>query len=119
MSIPNSPFRIAFPISEDLREQVADIIERFRTEGKTPQHVSDLTEIVIQLTETGSEYLFIDSLKHAGVGELQLKAVHLALHTARKAIGVVGRQVLKAMAEDKLVRLMDFLEAIVLEVVDE
>lgn len=119
MSIPNSPFRIAFPISASLREEVAIIIDRFRTQGKTRDTVNKLTDIVIELTETGSEYLFVDSIKYAGASNFQIKAVHLALNTARKAIGMVGRQILKAMPESQLVKLMDFLEEIVLEVVEE
>lgn len=119
MSKTNSPFRIAFPISASLREDVATIIDRFRTEGKTSDSVNRLTDIVIELTETGSEYLFVDSITYAGASTFQIKAVHLALHTARKAIGIVGRQILKAMPEAQLVKLMDFLEEILLEVVED
>ncbi len=57
MAKPNSPFRIAFPISSSLREEVATIIDRFRTQGKTRDTVNKLTDIVIELTEVGSEYL--------------------------------------------------------------
>ncbi len=112
----NSPYRTAFPISPELYTSVTDIVDEIRNEGKTADNLKRLTNIIIELTDTGLEYFFVHSLEKAGTGGLQIGTVKLALTTARRAIGAVARKILKNMSESQVLTIVDFIESLLLEV---
>lgn len=112
----NSVFHVAFPISDSLSNRVFDIVEKVRESDQPKIFVDTLTDVIIDMTEEGLVYLFLDSLKHAKVGSFHINAVQFGVNTAKKGLELVGRKVLKSMTDDQLKGIVEYMEMILLEV---
>ncbi len=107
---------VAFPVSDEARERTFNVIAEIRGAAQTREHVDELTDVIIALTEEGLKYLFLDSLHYAKVGSFQIKAVQVGVQTARKGLEMVGRRALKAMSDEQIRGIADYMEGLLLQV---
>lgn len=111
-----SVFHVAFPLSETTKERTYQMMAQVRAAEHAHDHVDEITEVIIQMTEEGLKYLFLDSLHHAKVGKFQIQAVQMGVQGARKGLELVGRRALKAMSDEQLLGIVDYMENILVEV---
>jgi hypothetical protein len=116
--MPQSVFHVAFPLSEATKDRTYQMIHRVRQVEHPHDHVDEITAVIIQMTEEGLKYLFLDSLVHAKVGRFQIQAVQLGVQGARKGLELVGRRALKAMNDEQLLGIVDYMEQILVEVAE-
>jgi hypothetical protein len=114
-----STFHVAFPLSEATKDRTYQMMATVRAAEHPHDHVSEITDVIIQMTEEGLKYLFLDSLHHAKVGKFQIQAVQMGVQGARKGLELVGRRALKAMSDEQLLGIVDYMENILVEVVAE
>lgn len=112
-------YHVAFPLSEATKTRTFALIETIHQAEHPKDHVNELTEVIIAMTEEGLRYLFLDSLVSAKVGSFQVKAVQMGVQTARKGLEVVGRRALKAMTDDQLRGIVEYMEGVILQVEEE
>ncbi len=115
----NSVFHVAFPLSEATKQRTLNLVALIDNADDAREHVEELTEVIIQMTEEGLKYLFLDSLRAARVSSFQVKAVQMGVQAARKGLEMVGRRALKAMGDDQLRGITRYMEGLLLEVEEE
>jgi len=114
--MPKTVFHVAFPISDSVKDQAYEVIETMRKADHAHDHVNALTDVIIAMTEQGLEYLFLDSLKFAKVGKFHIQAVQMGVNGARKGLELVGKRALKAMSDEQLLGIANYMEGILVEV---
>lgn len=114
--MPQSVFHVAFPLSEATKDRTYRLIEAVKAAEHPRTHVEEITGVIIQMTEEGLKYLFLDSLHYAQVGKFQINAVQIGVQGARKGLEVVGRRALKAMTDEQLRGIVAYMEGILVEV---
>ncbi|MEM9986661.1 MAG: hypothetical protein AAF804_16340 [Bacteroidota bacterium] len=111
-----SVLHVAFPLSEETRVRTLNLIALIDNSDDAREHVEELTDVIIQMTEEGLKYLFLDSLRAAKVSKFQIKAVQMGVQAARKGLEVVGRRALKSMGDEQLRGIARYMEGLLLEV---
>lgn len=106
--------RVAFEISSTLRRRVESVLERLRADDDKRQHVPELVDVVLAMTDRGLYYYFLHPLEIAGVGMVTRKAVDLAIGTAGRTLPVVVRKTINALDDSQLLGLADFIDHIVM-----
>ena len=109
-------FHVAFPISDPVKDRALAMIDTIREADRPRDHVDTLTQVIIDMTEEGLSYLFIDSLKHARASSFHIQAVQVGVNTARKGLEMVGRRVLQRFGDDTLRGIVDYMEQVLLPV---
>jgi hypothetical protein len=104
---------VAFEISEAQYAQLLELVAALRADPGDHAVVSGLTDLVLDLTDTGLNYFFLYSLESIGVGALRRKGAELALGTAGRVLPPVVRSTVGSMTEDQLLKLADFIEHMV------
>ncbi|RMG73390.1 MAG: hypothetical protein D6722_03865 [Bacteroidetes bacterium] len=109
-------FHVAFPLSEAVKTRAFSIIETLREAERPRDHVPELTDVIIAMTEEGLKYLFIDSLKAAHASAFHIQAVQVGVNTARKGLEMVGRRALQRFSDETLRGIADYMEEVLLPV---
>jgi hypothetical protein len=110
---------VAFEISEDQYDQLRKLLAALRADPGERAVVSELTDLILDLTDTGLSYFFLYSLESIGVGALRRKGAEIALGTAGRVLPPVVRSTVGSMTEDQLLKLADFIEHMVSEQVQD
>ena len=105
--------KVAFEISEDQYDQLRELVAALRAAPGDRAVVSGLTDLILDLTDTGLNYFFLYSLESIGVGALRRKGAEIALGTAGRVLPPVVRSTVGSMSEDQLLKLADFIEHMV------
>ena len=109
-------FKVAFPIPEDLKDEVLDLAARIReTETGRNVHADELVDLVDRVAQHGLGFFFLHPIELAGLGALARKTVDVALHTGRKAVIGVARRIVRGMSDEEMGSIVDFVEGIVFE----
>jgi hypothetical protein len=106
--------RVAFEIPGTLRRRAESIVERLRRDADKRQHVPELIEVVLAMTDRGLYYYFLHPLEIAGVGPVTRKAVELAIGAAGRTLPVVVRKTVSALDDPQLLALANFIDRILI-----
>jgi len=110
---------VAFEIPGDLRKRAAAVAQRIRADSDKKQHVSELIDVVVAMTDRGLHYYFLHPLEEAGVGAMTRGAVDLAIGTAGRALPVVVRRTVGSLSDEQLVSIAGFLDHILIQEEEE
>jgi hypothetical protein len=106
--------RVAFEIPGTLRRRAESIVERLHSDADKGQHVPELVEVVLAMTDRGLYYYFLHPLEIAGVGPVTRKAVDLAIGAAGRTLPVVVRKTIASLDDDQLVSVAGFIDHILI-----
>lgn len=106
---------LAFPISRELRERIAEIALSIRGSEDPSEHVPELVELIVDLTNQGLGHYFLHPLEVAGVGMMSLATAKIGIASAGKGIPMVVRRVIRSASDEELLALVDFMEELVVE----
>ena len=107
--------RLAFPLSEELRQQTLETLATLRESSDRKRHIPMLGDLISDLTEAGLEYYFVHSLKKAGVGLIGVSTAKLGIASTAKGIPVVITKVVGLMSNEQLRAVADFIEEALIE----
>lgn len=107
---------LAFPIPSELRRRISEVVHAVRSSEAPSEQVSDLVDLVVDLTNRGLGHYFLHPLEVAGVGMVSLATAKVGIASAGKGIPLVVRRVLRSASDEELNEIVDFMEELVVEV---
>ena len=100
------------PVKQTHSEQAYALIAKIRNNESATQHIAELTELVIDLTDAGLKFYFIEPLERIEVSSMTMKVAKMGLSSTHKGMKMVITKVLKKLSNEQVLRLSDFLEEI-------
>ncbi len=110
-----SQHHIVAPVSPEHMSNAAHVINKIRYEGPASHHVEDLFELVMQLTESGLDFYFLEPLERIKAGSMTVKLSKMGLSSAKKGMRMVIHKALKKLSDEQLTNIVDFLEEVLFE----
>lgn len=104
--------RVAFEIPGELRQRAETVAHDLRSDPDKQQHVAELVDVVLAMTDRGLYYYFLHPLEEAGVGAMTRGAVDLALGAAGRTLPMVVRKTIRSLNEEQLLSIADFIDHI-------
>jgi len=98
------------PIPTDLKKRTAILLDEIRGSETPKQYVSQLADIIYELTEHGLNYYFYHSMELAEVGFIHRKAVKIGLKTTQKGVFIVVKRILKILSNKQLIIISNFID---------
>ena len=106
---------IAFPLSPALAQKTTQTIVQIRSDPSAKPNRQALVALVNELADQGIDHFFIQSIKHAGLGILKIKAAEMGLQTFKRGLQPLLKSVVKGMNDDQVLRVLEFMEGILVE----
>jgi hypothetical protein len=100
------------PVKKEHSDLAHTMIQRIRNEQPSSQHIGDLTSLVIDLTEAGMKFYFIESLERLEVSAITMGIAKVGISSTISGMKMVITKVLKKLNDEQVVKLSDFLEEI-------
>jgi hypothetical protein len=110
---------VAFPISGDLHERIHGVLARLREAERPSERVSELIDVVVEMTDRGLTHYFLTPLEVAGVGRISQATAKVGLASVGKGLPLVIRKVLSSASDEELLALADFVEDLLVETTAE
>ena len=104
--------RVAFDISPALRRRCEEVIVAVREAEDRGEHLAELTEVVVAMTDTGLDFYFLHPLERIGAGRMARGTAQVGVAAARRGLPTVVRRVLATLSDDQLLELVDFIDGI-------
>ena len=101
IKVSSEPF-LRFYHSEELRARTLKVLATLETCDDPTAHCGALTDLVLELVDSGMDYYFLRSLKATGVGFVAQQSAALGLVGVQKVMGTVIRNVLGRMSGPQL-----------------
>lgn len=100
------------PVKKEHSDLAQELITKIRNGQSPTQYVGALTDLVIDLTEAGLQFYFIEPLERIDVSSLTMKVASMGLNSTHKGMKMVIKKVLKKLSDEQVVKLSEFLEEI-------
>lgn len=104
--------RVAFEIPAELQRRCEDVIAAVRAADDRREHLAELTEVVVAMTDTGLDFYFLHPLERVGAGRMARGTAQVGVAAARRGLPTVVRRVLASLSDDQLLELADFIDEI-------
>ena len=101
--------RFAFAVPPELAARTEAVVAKLRSDDDRKQHVPELVEVVLELTETGLHYYFLHPLELAKVGVVARSAAKVGIAAAGRGIPVIVQKVVSGMSDDQLLAVAEFM----------
>jgi len=95
------PF-IRFYHSQKLRDKTIAVLNMIESAEVATDHSGQLIDLVIELTDSGMDQFFLQSMKDAKVNFIVLKSAGLGLASVQKVMGTVVRTIIGRMDDRQL-----------------
>lgn len=96
------PF-LRFYHAESLRDKTLAVLHRVEGDDDPTEHSAALADLVVELTQCGMDYYFLQQLKRAKAGFIVEQSASISLGCALKVIGPVIRNIIGRMAAPQLI----------------
>jgi hypothetical protein len=93
---------IRFYYSDDLRAKTLAVLRTLEQAQDSRRHRDALSDIVLELMDSGLDYYFMRPLKLAKVGVAVEQSVHLGLVSVKRVLGPIIRNILGHMDQRQL-----------------
>jgi hypothetical protein len=105
---------LRFYYSKALHKKTLAVIKTIRKAKDPTAHRAELADIVVELTSSGIDYYFMNSLKASKAGFLMQQTANLGLAGTMQVIGSVIRNVISYMDGPQLVSVCGSIEQLML-----
>jgi len=95
------PF-LRFYHSQKLRDKTIAVLNMIESAEVATDHSGQLIELVIEMTDSGMDQFFLQSMKVAKVNFVVLKSAGLGLASVQKVMGTVVRTIIGRMDDHQL-----------------
>jgi len=99
---PGSKPFLRFHHSQELRVQTLEVLESVESADKATAYSGRLTELVLELTNSGMDQYFLQSLKATKANFVVQQSAALGLSGVQKVMGTVIRNILGRMDDRQL-----------------
>jgi len=99
---PGSKPFLRFHHSQELRVKTLEVLETVEGAEKATLYSGQLTELVLELTDSGMDQYFLQSLKATKANFVVQQSAALGLSGVRKVMGTVIRNIIDRMDERQL-----------------
>ncbi len=99
---PDSKPFLRFHHSQELRARTLEVLETVENAEKPTAYSGHLTELVLQLTESGMDQYFLQSLKATKANFVVQQSAALGLSGVQKVMGTVTRNIIARMDDRQL-----------------
>ena len=96
------PF-LRFQHSQELRVRTLEVLETVENAEKPTAHAGRLTDLVLELTDSGMDRYFLQSLKSTKANFVVQQSAALGLSGVQKVMGTVIRNILGRMDDRQLI----------------
>lgn len=104
--------RVAFEISAELRRRCEEAIAAVRAADEPREHLAELVEAVVELTDTGLDFYFLYPLERVGAGRVARGTAQVGVAAARRGLPTVVRRVVGSLSNGQVLELVDFIDEI-------
>jgi hypothetical protein len=101
--------RVGFRISPDLRARTEAALATVRADPADRARVEELVEVVLELTEVGLDYYYLEPLRRARVGAMGSTAARMGIATVGRGIPAIVRRVIVSLDEEQVLEIADFI----------
>jgi hypothetical protein len=98
---PPKPF-LRFHHSQQLRDRTLEVLDAIESAGDPTVHSARLIELVLELTESGMDQYFLQSLKATKANFVVQQSAALGLAGVQKVMGTVVRNIIGRMDSRQL-----------------
>ena len=98
------PF-LRFYHSEELREKTLSVLGAIEQSEKATEHRDALADVVVELTNSGMDYYFMQPLKRTQPGFIVQQTASLGLATVQRVMGSVIGKIIGHMDQTQLLSL--------------
>ena len=106
--------RVAFRISPELMERARAAVAAARRDPTEEDHIEELIEVILELTDRGLDFYYLEPLRRARAGTMALSATRLGLAAASRGIPPTVRRVITGFDEEQVLVIADFLDEILI-----
>jgi hypothetical protein len=106
--------RVAFCVSPELMTRAEASLQALRRDPEHPSHVKELVAVVLELTENGLDYYFLEPLRRARVGAMGMAPARLGIATAGRAISPLVRRVMSSLDKEQILSIADFVDELLI-----
>ena len=99
---PGSKPFLRFYHSQELRAKTLEVLEAVENAEKATVHSGRLTELILELTDSGMDQYFLQSLKATKANFVVQQSAALGLSGVQKVMGTVIRNILGRMDDRQL-----------------
>ena len=107
-STSTRPF-LRFYHSESLRKRTLAVLTTLERSKERKQHRDDLANIVVELTDAGMEYYFLQPLKVAKAGFFVEKSAGVGMAATTRILGSVIRNIIGGMDDPQLLAVCSYI----------
>ena len=100
---PSSKPFLRFHHSQELRVKTLEVLETVERAEKPTAHAGRLTDLVLELTDSGMDRYFLQSLKATKANFVVQQSAALGLSGVQKIMGTVIRNILGRMDDRQLI----------------
>ena len=100
---PSSKPFLRFQHSQELRVKTLEVLETVENAEKPTAHAGRLTDLVLELTDSGMDRYFLQSLKSTKANFVVQQSAALGLSGVQKVMGTVIRNILGRMDDRQLI----------------
>lgn len=102
--------RVAFRISPELLERAETALQQVRENPTRPPHVDALVTVILELTDSGLDYYFLEPLRRIEAGAMSMASARLGIAAAGRGLPTIIRRVVASLDEQQILALADFLD---------
>ena len=110
--------RIGFRISPELAARTESAVAGVRQDPADRDRVDELVEVVLEMTDVGLDYYYLEPLRRARVGAMATGAAKLGLATAERSIPPIVRRVLTGLDAEQILEIAEFIDDLLVRAPD-
>ena len=105
---------VAFRISPELMEQAQAALRAVREDPSDEDRLGALVEVILELTDRGMDFYYMEPLRRAQVGAITASAARLGLAAASRGIPAIIRRVVSSLDEEQVLSIAGFVDEILI-----
>lgn len=106
---------VAFEIPPELMARAQAALEAVRDDPEHRPHIKALVEVVLELTDRGMDFYYLEPLRRAEVGTMARSAARLGIATVGRGIPPVVRRVVSSLDGEQVLAIADFIDEILIQ----
>ena len=107
---------VAFQISPELMARAEAALAAVREEPAQGPAVEELVEVVVEMTDRGMDFYYLEPLRRAEAGAMTTSAAKIGIAAAGRGIPAIIRRVVRSLDEEQILSIADFIDEILVRV---
>ncbi|XOZ33559.1 hypothetical protein ACMDCT_15355 [Halomonadaceae bacterium KBTZ08] len=113
--MPKDQHHLAAPLPDTQYQRAHQLIHDIRSQGVTKERRDDLYNLIMELTETGTDFFFLEPLRRMDASAMLQKMAKMGISSMLKGTRMVIHNVLKKADDDHIEGILVFLEEVLFE----